>query len=65
MIQSVRFKAVEDFSSDELQSQYCAGLLYTIRPEDARLREVVMQQWLPQGKVVLVEDSAGASLSGS
>lgn len=47
----MRFTALQDFYSDETQSQYVAGLSYMARADDARLRELV-PKWIEQGKIV-------------
>lgn len=41
MTKAVRFKALATFFSEELGSQYVAGLLYTARPGDTELRALI------------------------
>jgi hypothetical protein len=45
----MRFVIVEDFWSDELQSQYCAGLSYEAKEGDDKLLALV-PQWIAAGK---------------
>lgn len=45
------FTAVKDFWSDELQSQYAAGLSYTARDADKKLLSLV-PKWVKEGKAV-------------
>ena len=59
----MRFRAKKTFHSHELLSQYCRGLLYTIRPEDTLLSKMAAQ-WLDEGKIELVAE-AGSGLSGT
>jgi hypothetical protein len=46
---SQRFTIVEDFWSDELQSQYCAGLSYEAQDDNTKLLEL-LPQWIAAGK---------------
>ena len=46
----MRFTALEDFYSDETQSQYVAGLSYESRPGDRKLIELI-PQWIVDGLV--------------
>lgn len=46
----MRFTALQDFYSDETQSQYVAGLNYEARPGDRKLIELV-PQWIVDGLV--------------
>jgi hypothetical protein len=48
----MRFQALQDFWSDETQSNYCRGLHYTVRPDDDKLRKFVMK-WKHEGKIAL------------
>ena len=48
----MQFTPIKDFYSDEFQSQYCAGLSYTVRPEDKKLADLV-PVWIAEGKVRL------------
>ena len=48
----MRFTALQDFYSEETQSQYVAGLSYETRPGDRRLIELV-PQWIVDGLVEL------------
>lgn len=44
----MRFTALQDFYSDETQSQYVAGLSYETRPGDSQLSEL-LPQWIVDG----------------
>ena len=55
----MRFTAVEDFFSDETQSQYVNGMSYAAA--DDRLRELVVK-WIAEGKVC--EGGPEASVTG-
>jgi len=57
----MRFTAVQDFFSDETQSQYATGMSYTIAADDDRLRELVAK-WIAEGKVV--EGGSEATVTG-
>lgn len=46
----MRFTVLQDFYSEETQSQYVAGLSYETRPGDYRLIELV-PQWIVDGLV--------------
>jgi len=46
----MRFTALQDFYSDETQSQYVAGLSYETRPGDHKLIELV-PQWTVDGLI--------------
>jgi hypothetical protein len=46
----MRFTALQDFYSDETQSQYVAGLSYETGPKDHKLIELV-PQWIVDGLV--------------
>ena len=48
----MRFTALQDFYSDETQSQYVVGLSYEARPGDFTLIELV-PQWIVDGLVEL------------
>lgn len=45
------FVALTDFYSDELKSQYCKGLTYTIRPDNNALA-VQAKRWANDGKIL-------------
>ena len=47
----MRFTVLQDFYSEETQSQYVAGLSYMARAGDERLRELI-PQWIEQGRIV-------------
>jgi hypothetical protein len=47
---TMQFHALQDFWSDETQSNYCRGLHYTVRPDDDKLRKFVMK-WKNEGKI--------------
>jgi len=57
----MRFTALQDFYSDETQSQYVCGLSYTVGPADERLHELVAK-WIAEGKVV--EGGPEATVAG-
>lgn len=59
---ALRFEALQDFFAEELQSQYCAGLQYTVRPGDTVLASLV-DSWQSEGKVRVLKDE-GAQISG-
>lgn len=46
----MQFTPLEDFFSEELKSQYCVGLSYTVRPGNAKLAALV-PKWISEGKV--------------
>jgi hypothetical protein len=48
----MRFTALQDFYSEETESQYVAGLSYETRPGDRKLIELV-PQWIVDGLVEL------------
>lgn len=48
------FEALEDFFSEELQSQYVKGLSYSVRTLDAKLIEE-SAKWLAEGKIKMVQ----------
>lgn len=52
-----KFRVREDFFSEALQSHYCRGLLYTIRPGDSLLAESA-RIWLSEGKIEMVEGAS-------
>lgn len=56
----VGFTPTGDFWSDEFQSQYVAGLLYTIQPGNMRLARAV-EGWLKDGNVKLAETQTAAT----
>lgn len=56
----MRFTALEDFWSDEVHSQYCAGMHYTI--VSGALADLVAG-WLAEGKVAIAH--GGARMNGS
>ena len=56
----MRFTALQDFYSDETQSQYLAGLSYETRPRDHKLIELV-PQWIVDGLVELGGPAARVS----
>ena len=45
-----RFKALQDFHSDETKSDYCEGLYYTVQTEGLA---GLVKGWLAEGKVEL------------
>ena len=53
----VRFEVLEDFYSEVLKSGYNKGMIYSIRPHAQELAKQVLDFWLPEGKVVLVDSS--------
>lgn len=48
-----RFRAREDFFSDEVRSQYCKGDVYSVRAGNDRL-DRLCKQWQNEGKVEIV-----------
>jgi hypothetical protein len=48
----MQFTPLEDFFSDELRSQYCVGLSYTVREKDLVLQSL-LPEWLEKGLVIL------------
>lgn len=58
----MKFTALKDFWDEELKSQYCEGLSYTVRPKDDLLRSKI-QGWLDEGKIVL-GDASTAQVTG-
>ena len=54
----MKFTPLVDFRSEELKSEYCVGLSYTIRTP--RLAELA-KQWEREGKIKFVN---GASVAG-
>ena len=46
-----RFRALKDFWSDAFKSQYVVDSVYSVRQGNDRLGKIVMEQWVPQGKV--------------
>lgn len=48
----MQFTPLQDFFSDELQSQYCVGLSYFVKDDaaHAKLAELV-PKWMAEGKV--------------
>jgi len=57
----MRFTALQDFHSDETQSQYVAGLCYTVGQMDERLYKLVAR-WIAEGKIV--EGGPEATVAG-
>jgi hypothetical protein len=45
-----RFTVIDSFTSDELMSQYIAGMSYEARDEDAKLLGLI-DKWIADGKV--------------
>jgi hypothetical protein len=57
-----RFTVIENFTSDELGSEYVAGMTYEARDEDTKLLELI-PRWIEEGKVR--EGGPEATISGS
>jgi hypothetical protein len=55
------FTVIDNFTSDELQSEYVAGLSYTARDEDEKLLGLI-EKWIKEGKVR--EGGPQATVSG-
>lgn len=47
-----RFTVIDNFESEELQSQYVAGMSYQARDEDEELLALI-PKWIEEGKVRL------------
>jgi hypothetical protein len=58
----VRFTVIDNFKSEELQSEYVAGLSYEARDEDTVLLGLI-PQWIEEGKVR--EGGPAAIVSGA
>jgi hypothetical protein len=58
----MEFTALKNFSSPELHSDYVAGLSYSARAGDRKLREL-LPQWVKDGKVQLGRN--GATVKGN
>jgi len=54
---NVLFTPYHDFFSAELQSQYVAGLIYTVRPGNAKLA-LQVGTWVLEKKVKIVDSNA-------
>jgi hypothetical protein len=48
----MRFQALQDFWSDETQSNYCRGLYYMARLSDTKLA-ALLPLWEHEGKIAL------------
>lgn len=49
---SLRFVALKDFFSEELQSQYVTGLSYTVFPDAAHAKlAALVPQWVDEGMI--------------
>ena len=59
----IKFRALEDFFSTEMKSQYCAGMLYTIRPQDVVLGNE-SAKWLSEGKIEIVNAESKVTGTG-
>lgn len=60
----MKFVPTVDFWSDEMKSQYCKGLSYTVRAGNDRLAAEVAK-WRAEGKVVVAHsDLPEAALAG-
>ena len=46
----MQFTPLKNFHDDDLRSDYCVGLSYTVRPGNERLATKV-EKWLAEGKV--------------
>lgn len=51
-------RATKDFFAPETQSQYVAGMTYTVRPGSAL--SVVAQKWIDDGRFQFVSSSPGS-----
>ena len=49
-VMGTRFTVIDSFHSDELNSEYVAGMSYEARDEDTTLLELI-PQWIAEGKV--------------
>jgi hypothetical protein len=59
----MRFRAEQDFFSPELMSSYVTGQLYTVRPGNDKLAQLVVQ-WLREGKVSTQPGVPSAVIAG-
>lgn len=50
----MKFRAIQDFFSEETRSQYCEGLTYTVRTEDEVLAGL-LQQWVKDGMIEVID----------
>lgn len=57
---NVFFTPVEDFFSEEFQSQYVKGLSYQAKPEDGKLL-ALLPEWVEAGKVYLGSPKASST----
>lgn len=57
-----RFTVIDNFRSEELQSEYVAGMSYEARDEDETLLGLI-DQWIEEGKVR--EGGPAAEVSGT
>lgn len=63
----MQFTPLKDFHSEEFNSDYCVGLSYTARSEDAKLR-ALLPTWIGEKKVRLGAPdvpAGSAKVSGS
>ena len=59
-MERIIFEAVEDFFSEEFDSQYAKGLRYTIHPGNTKLATAVAK-WIEQKRVRIVDAQPGAA----
>jgi hypothetical protein len=58
----MRFRALQDFFSEELKSHYCRDLSYQARSDDAKLISL-LPDWTKEGKIELV--NGGSKIFGT
>lgn len=52
----MRFKAKQDFFSDELKSQYVEGMSYTVRPGNTLLAGLAAE-WKDDGRIEWIDQA--------
>ncbi len=61
---TVQFKAMHNFHSDETGSDYCAGLIYTVRQFDSKLAGLI-PGWKEEGLISIIHNGAESRVSGA
>ena len=60
----MRFRALKTFECEEVRSTYVTGLTYTVREGNEILAGLV-EDWIKQGRVEIVDNSVKARVAGS